>query len=132
MGELLAQPPRHVDAGLDADGDAAEGDAAGDPGERLAGEAASDERIQQRGVASGRRDQLCGLLLGGEEAGAGEQAGEVVLPRRPVLSVQPQTPAARMVATRVGLLIMDGLRCGCDKELARVTCSSMQSVSRRR
>ena len=48
LGEQLGLPARDVDAGRDDDRQVAERRAAGDPGERLAGQAALDRRLQAR------------------------------------------------------------------------------------
>jgi hypothetical protein len=73
----IAVPPAgDVDAGIDPDLQAAELDPAGDPRERLAGEPAPDERVQELGVAAGADEELFGLLVGRDEPGVGEQCGE--------------------------------------------------------
>ncbi len=74
--QSLGLPAGDVDPGLDGDLEAAEADAAGDPGQRLAGEAACDERVQQLSVTRRAGQQLGGLLGGGDEPGVGQQLGQ--------------------------------------------------------
>ena len=58
---------------VDADLQAAERDAAGDPGERLAREATPDERGEQLVVAGRAGEQLVRLLFRRDEPGARDQ-----------------------------------------------------------
>ena len=70
--ERLGLPPGHVHPGIDADIHTTERDAPGDPGERLAGEPAADERLEDTGVAARAREQFPRLLAGRDKAGARE------------------------------------------------------------
>src|SRR5580704_14665949 len=76
LHERLGEPARHVDAGIDAYGEAAERGLPGDPGEWLAGEPASDRRIEEFIVAGGVGKQFLRLLLRRDEAFAAEQCTE--------------------------------------------------------
>jgi hypothetical protein len=82
-------PPGDVDAGLDPDAAPAELGAAGDPGQRLAGEPAGDEGVEPGGVAARRLDELGGLLVGGDEAVAGQQRGQLGEARRGLRQLWP-------------------------------------------
>ena len=75
--ELLALPPRDVDARIDPDLQAAERRGPGDPGQRLAREATRHEGVEQRAVVARARQELGRLLLRGDEARVGQPFSEV-------------------------------------------------------
>ena len=97
--QLLALPARDVDAVVDLDLDAAEGDAAGDPRKRLAGEAPGDQHLEPRCVTARAGQQLVGLLLGGHKA-AGLQPRD----QRGALLAQATGLWAGALSTGVGRL----------------------------
>ena len=71
--QLLGVGPRDVHPRVNADLKAAERDAPGDPGERLAAEAAGKQRIEQRRVAGGPAQERVGLVARRDEPGARER-----------------------------------------------------------
>jgi hypothetical protein len=91
-GEQLGLEAWDVDAGVDADAQPAEVGAAGDPGERLAGQPAGDQRLEPLLVAAGGVAQLAGLLAGGDEARGGQAVGELVQLRPPSAARRPRRP----------------------------------------
>jgi len=80
--QRLGVPPRHEHPGVDQDLDAAELDAARDPGERLPGQPAAHHGIQRRVVAACRSDQLVGLLARGQEAALGQHSSKLTAVHR--------------------------------------------------
>jgi len=74
--QLLRLPARHVDAGIHLNIEPAEGHRPGDPGQRLAGEATGNHRIEDFRIARSAGKQLLGLLRGCDEPGAREQGGD--------------------------------------------------------
>src|SRR5207245_11216398 len=74
--ERLALPAWNVHTGIDADLQSAEGDPPDDPGEWLAREATTDQRVETHGIAGRDIEELGRLLLRRNEPGAREQRGE--------------------------------------------------------
>ena len=77
-GEGLRVPAGHVDAGVDAQLEAAERDPAGDPGDGLPCQASGHQRVEQRTVAGRPAEEVLGLLVGGDEPGLPEEVGQRV------------------------------------------------------
>ena len=75
--QRFAEPSRDVDVGIDVHRDVTEGDGPGDPGEWLAGQPASDERVEEMAISGRASDELLRLLFGGDEPGAREPSREL-------------------------------------------------------
>ena len=78
MRQRFALPARHIHPGIDADHQAPERGAPGDPGKRLPGEPARHHRVEERGIARRPSKELACLLLRRQEPGGGKHCTEVL------------------------------------------------------